>query len=295
LRVKPSSIEIRESVPLAPLTSFRVGGPARYFCQADTLTQLRAALDFIAERDLPFFVLGKGSNVLVADDGYPGMVLALGRDFMKAHFDGVLVVCGGAYRLPVLAREAARRSCAGLEWAVGIPGTVGGAVAVNAGAHGSDMANAVTRVTLLRPNGQLEMITREKAGFVYRGSNIKGQGIVLEAELRLLPGARDDIEAKMAEYFEIRKRTQPVGQRTAGSVFKNPPGEYAARLIQRCGLKGARVGGAMVSHKHANFIVNTGYATARDIVMLIRKIQEEVKEKTGVELETEIDLVGDFS
>lgn len=293
--MKSSSIEIRESVLLAPLTSFRVGGPARYFCQADTLTQMRAALDFIAERELPFIVLGKGSNVLVADDGYPGMVLALGRDFMKAHFDGTLVVCGGAYRLPVLAREAARRSCSGLEWVVGIPGTVGGAVAVNAGAHESDMAHAVTRVMLLRPNGQLEMITREEAGFVYRGSNIKGHGIVLEVELRLLPGVRDDIEAKMAEYFEIRKRTQPVGQRTAGSVFKNPPGEYAARLIQQCGLKGARVGGAMVSHKHANFIVNTGYATARDIVMLIRKIQEEVKEKTGVELETEIDLVGDFS
>lgn len=277
------------------MTTFRVGGPARYFVVADTLSELKAALRFAAERELPVFVLGKGSNVLVSDAGFDGLVLSLGRDFMRANFTDRGVVCGGAYRLPVLAREALRRELAGLEWAVGIPGTVGAAAVVNAGAHGSDTGGLATRLALVRPDGELVSLNREEVGFAYRSTSVKGMGVVVEVELRLAPGTRAEIQARMAEYFENRKRTQPIGQLTAGSVFKNPPGAYAARLIQQCALKGVRVGGAMVSHKHANFIVNTGDATARDIVTLMRKIQEVVKEKTGVDLEPEIDLVGDFS
>lgn len=288
-------LEVKRNVLLAPFTTWKVGGPTKYFVIANTISELKSAIEFALEKDLQVFILGKGSNVLVSDKGFYGLVVVLGRDFQRFSFENTLVRSGAAFRLAHLAREAAKRSLSGLEWAVGIPGTIGGAVMTNAGAHGSEISEILNRATFLTFAGELASYQKKEIGFSYRECAMKGKGIVLEVEFKLTLGTVGEIQKKMSDFFEERKRTQPIAEYSAGSVFKNPEGNFAAKLIEDCGLKGEKKGGAMVSMKHANFIVNLNKASASDIFSLIAKIKEEVYKKTGVLLEPEIEFVGDFN
>ncbi len=291
MSVKPV---IEKNVPLAGLTTWKVGGPAKYFTIASTYSALKSAVDFAAKKNLPIFVLGKGSNILVSDRGFPGLVIHLGAEFQKIKFTHNGVVSGAGVRLYTLAREAARRGLSGLEWSVGIPGTLGGAVKTNAGAQSKNISITFKKLTIMDFGGKLEVLNKKQIVFDYRKCILPIQGIILEAELALFEDNSEKIQKRMSEYFDERKIKQPLGYATAGSVFKNPEGYVAGKLIEECGLKGLKVNKAQVSTKHANFIINTGGARADDILKLMNKIKLEVYEKTGVLLEPEVELVGDF-
>ncbi len=286
---------VERKVKLAPYTSFRVGGEADYYAICNTLSELKETLNFTKDHFLKVFVLGRGTNVLVSDHGFRGIVIKLGKDFSKISVEGREIVAGAGAQLAMIATRAYQNSLSGLEWAAGIPGTLGGALKMNAGAHGFSMSDIVKDVLVLDLNNyDLRRLKRSEIEFGYRKTSLSDSEIILEATLILASGKQEEIRKLMDSMFEERKRKQPVQARSAGSVFKNPDGDYAARLIESCGLKGYSIGGAMVSEKHANFIVNTGNATAADINSLIKKIKEEVYKMFKVNLETEIILVGDF-
>jgi len=286
--------EVREDEPMHKHTTWRIGGPADCLIVPDTTEQLTAALDIIRRRQVPWFVLGKGSNTLVTDKGIRGVVIKLGEQFDTVRFDGETVHAGASYSFVRLSWEAAKKGLTGLEFAGGIPGTVGGAVYMNAGAHGSDVSRILIKAEVLLENGELAMYTVDDMRYSYRHSVLQEKGgIVLSATFRLAYGDRKEIAAAMASYKERRTKTQPLNQKCAGSVFRNPPNHYAARLIESCGLKGMRIGGAEVSTLHANFIVNTGNATAEDVLTLIDHIQRTVRETKGIQLVPEVLVVGE--
>lgn len=290
---KPEIIE--ENVSLSQFTTFRVGGPARYFLIARNFNELKAGIYFARDQQIPLFFLGKGSNVLVSDSGFDGLVIKLGGDFNSIRVDENKIMCGAAALLAYAAREAAARSLSGLEWAAGIPGTAGGAVRMNAGAFGFDMSGIVESAVVLDTDAlELKKYSRQQLKFGYRQSSFAASELILEVTCKLSRADREKITATMESIFNERKKRQPLGVRSAGSIFKNPPEDSAGRLIETCGLKGYMVGGAAVSEKHANFIVNTGNATAKEIYNLIRKIQQQVYEMSGVMLEPEIVMVGEF-
>jgi UDP-N-acetylmuramate dehydrogenase len=286
---------VRTSFPLAPLTTFRIGGPAALFLEPDSEADLRAVAQAIRETGIPFAVLGKGSNVLVSDDGFPGLVLRLGKGYRWAARDGNRVTAGGSMPLPRLAGVALSHSLAGLEFGVAIPATLGGAVRMNAGAHGRSLHEVVERVEVfLLGAGEARSVPAAEAGFVYRNSTLPGDGVVVAATVALQAGDPAGIRAGMDEAREWRRRTQPLAEPNCGSVFKNPEEGHAARMIESLGLKGASVGGAEVSRKHANFILARAGARAGDVVALIRSVQEQVADRYGVRLEPEVHLVGHF-
>jgi UDP-N-acetylmuramate dehydrogenase len=286
---------VRTTFPMAPLTTFRIGGPAAIFLEPETESDLVAASEAVRSSRVPFVVIGKGSNLLVSDDGFPGLVLRLGRGFRFAARDGARISAGGAMPLPALAGVALAHALRGLEWGAAIPASLGGAVRMNAGAHGADMAAVLEEVELFRlETGATEIVPAAAAGFRYRGSSLAEDGIVTRATVALAPGEVEEIRARMDEVREWRRRTQPLAEPNCGSVFKNPPGDHAARLIEAAGGKGLRVGGAQVSVKHANFVVTSEGARAADVVALIRSVQELVAAHLDVWLEPEVHLVGDF-
>lgn len=286
---------IQRKVVLAPYTSFRVGGPADYFAQVGNLSELRQAISFAKTRHLDVFVLGKGTNLLVSDKGFRGLVIKLSKEFSKILVEGEEVVAGGATQLALVSSAAARNSLSGLEWAAGIPGTVGGAVKMNAGAHGFSISDVIKSILIFDVESEsLKKLWRHEAGFSYRSSNIEQSEIVLEATFLLKSGDSERIKKMIESYFRERKSKQPIQQRTAGSVFKNPPGDFAGRMIEACGLKGLRIGDAGISEIHANFIVNYGNASAEDIYNLIKKVQQEVYDRFQVMLEPEIVFLGEF-
>lgn len=290
---KPDFIE--ENVPLSQFTTFRVGGPARYFLIARSFNELKSGIYFALDREVPLLFLGKGSNLLVSDKGFKGMVIKLGGDFNSINRDGQKLVCGAGALLAYAAREAVSGSLSGLEWAAGIPGTVGGAAKMNAGAFGFDMSKVIESAVALDVGAlELKRYSRQELDFGYRHSSFSPAELILEVTFKLSPSSREKVAATMESMFNERKKRQPLGVRSAGSVFKNPPDDSAGRLIEACGLKGFMLGGAMVSEKHANFIVNTGNATAKEIYNLINMIQRQVYEKFGVKLEPEIVFAGDF-
>jgi UDP-N-acetylmuramate dehydrogenase len=286
---------LRTSFRLAPLTTFRIGGPAALFLEPESEADLRAAGQAVRETGLPFVVLGKGSNILVSDEGFPGLVLRLGKGYRWAARDGLRLTAGGSMPLPRLAGVALSHGLAGLEFGVAIPATLGGAVRMNAGAHAHSLDEVVEQVEVfLLGAGEARTIPAAQAGFVYRNSALPGDGVVVAAVLGLRPGEPGDIRAGMDEAREWRRRTQPLAEPNCGSVFKNPPGDHAARMIESLGLKGTAVGGAEVSTKHANFIVARPGARAADVVALIRTVQERIADRFGVRLEPEVHLVGNF-
>ena len=281
---------------LASHTTFRLGGPADLFIEAKTLDELVEFARQARQRGIPIFILGNGSNVLVRDGGVRGLVIEnhcsqFSLDIINSE-RAILRAESGAV-LPGIANRLAREGWAGLEWAIGVPGTLGGAVVGNAGAHGACVADNLIRVTILDASGAVRELPKTELAFDYRASRFKrAKGeIVLRADFEM---RRDDPHAciaRMNQYTEHRRRTQPT-EPSVGSMFKNPPGEYAGRLIDAAGLKGMRVGGVEVSQVHANFFVNRGGATANDVIQLIEMVRERVRDKFGIELELEIEIVG---
>jgi UDP-N-acetylmuramate dehydrogenase len=284
---------LRVGFPLASLTSFRIGGPAALFVEAQDDDALGAVGEAITATGVPVAVIGKGSNVLIADEGFPGIVVRLGRGFRWAGRDGDRLTAGGAMALPALAGIAMRHHLAGLEFGVAIPASLGGAVRMNAGAHDGSMSDVVEAIDLfVLSEGERRHVVAADAGFAYRRSELPGDGVVVGATVRLTPDAEDAIRSRMEEAREWRRRTQPLAEANCGSVFKNPTGDHAARLIDAAGGKGLREGAAHVSEKHANFIVAEPGASAVDVWRLIERVRELVASSAGVRLETEVQLMG---
>jgi len=291
--------------PMGRHTTCRIGGPADGFIEATSADDLRDIVLLARQHRAPYLVLGGGSNVLISDAGVRGLVVLNKARQIKYRISTPHRNGGQALKsqtaeaesgviLPTLARECIERGLAGLEWAIGVPGTVGGAVIGNAGAHGSDVAHSLVSATVLDADGNVRDWSNQELQFGYRTSIFKSQrAVILAAKFELRPTAREELETRAAEFNEKRKRTQPPGA-SIGSMFKNPPGDYAGRLIEAAGLKGARIGNAEISLLHANFFVNLGGASAQDVSALIGLARDKVKEQFGVELELEIELVGEW-
>jgi UDP-N-acetylmuramate dehydrogenase len=293
---------LREQAPLARYTSARIGGPAEYLVEAGSASELAEQVQTARRMGLAYFVLGGGSNVLVSDAGVRGLVIlnhARGVEF-REEAGRVIVHAEAGVNLGSLARQCVQRGYAGLEWAATVPGTLGGAVLGNAGAHGGDLAGNFFVAGILQPDGVTRQWEKSELGFGYRTSALKrrkGHGpelIVLWAELALNRGDPAALQAKVDEFTAHRKRTQPPGA-SMGSMFKNPPGDYAGRLIEAAGLKGRRLGQAEISNLHGNFFVNRGEARAAEVRALIQLAHDTVQTQFGVDLELEVELVGEWS
>jgi UDP-N-acetylmuramate dehydrogenase len=286
---------VRAQFPLAPLTTFRIGGPAALYLEPESEADLAAAGRAVTETAIPFVVLGKGSNVLVADSGFPGLVLRLGRSFRWSARDDDVLTAGASMPLPALAGVALRHRLSGLEFGVAIPATVGGAVRMNAGAHGHELSEVVERVHVFRLLGRRSSdVPAAEAGFSYRTSSLGDDAVVVGVRVRLSPGDPAAIRSDMDDARRWRRATQPLAEPNCGSIFTNPVGGHAARLIEAAGGKGRRVGGAWVSEKHANFIVAGPDARAADVHRLIGEVRSLVESSSGVLLEPEVHLVGAF-
>ncbi len=284
---------LQQDVPLANLTTARVGGKARYFLVAQSAAELADDVSFLWSENIPLFILGNGSNLLISDSGLDAVVI---HNKAKAIVvdDSPSITAESGANLGTIARQAAIHNLTGLEWASTIPGSLGGAVYGNAGAHGGDMSKSLVLANILhRQKGQLSL-TGEQMAYGYRSSALKrdpGSAVILSAQLKVTKGDAASIKAQMDENSAKRRNSQPPGA-SMGSMFKNPQGDYAGRLIESAGLKGASIGGVQVSPVHANFMVNNGSATAEDIRRLILLVQKTVQEKTGVHLDLEIELLG---
>lgn len=290
-----SGERVRRSFPLAPLTSFRLGGPAALYLEADTTEHLEALGRALGETDLPFVVIGKGSNILVSDAGFPGIVLRLGRGFRWTARDGARLTAGGAMPLPALAGVALSHELAGLEFGVAIPASFGGSVRMNAGAHGHSLDEVLERVEVYVPRERAaRSLEAAEAGFRYRDSSLPVGSVVVAAAVSLTPGDPVEIRRRMDEAREWRRATQPLAEPNCGSVFRNPEGDHAARLVEGSGGKELAVGAARVSEKHANFIVAGPGSSANDVARLIELVRERVRERFGVDLEPEVHRVGPF-
>ena len=287
--------DIQFEVPMDRHTTFRAGGKAAALCFVVDLSQLQTLLSCLKEQGIPSLILGKGSNLLVRDTGYDGVMIGLKGDFRRmeknAHERGVLFA-GSGVALHDLLRFCVEEGLSGLEFLVGVPGTVGGAVIMNAGAWSKDVGSVIREIHLLTFDGDVMHKKRAELDFVYRRLAIPPGSVVLSASFIVKEEAPEAVSSRVAEYIKQRKEKQPLEFPSAGSVFKNPLNDYAGRLIEAAGLKGLMVGGAMISEKHANFIVNTGGAKAADILALMEIAREKVAGQSGVDLEPEITVVG---
>lgn len=281
--------------PMASHTTFRIGGPADYFVLPENAEELKSVLKLCEEEQMPYFILGNGSNLLVGDQGFRGVVIQLYKNFDGIEIQGTTVRARAGAMLIRVAKEAARAGLTGLEFASGIPGTVGGAMVMNAGAYGGEMKDVVTCVLVLTKDGEIRTLGNEEMKFRYRGSVIEDEGyIVLETVMELQEGNVEEIQSRMEELSLQRKTKQPIEYPSAGSTFKRPEGYFAGKLIMDAGLRGYRVGGAQVSEKHCGFVINAGGATAADVMQLMKDVSEKVEEKFGVGLEPEVKRIGQF-
>jgi UDP-N-acetylmuramate dehydrogenase len=294
---------VERSYPLARFTTYRLGGPAEIYVAPADLDDLHALTAELRGLDptgeIPVLVVGRGSNMVISDAGWPGIALRLGQPFAaldpKAE-DPTSFDVGAGKPLPLVANWSARRALAGMEWAVGVPGSIGGAVRMNAGAHGSDLAASLVHATVLGLNtGDVSARTGEQLGLSYRHSNLTDREIVISARLRLSSEPREAIRARMDSFRKHRAATQPGALQNAGSTFKNPEGDSAGRLVEAAGLKGWRVGGASVSAIHANFFMADDGATAQDVFDLIHDVRRKVNDALGVELTPEVRFFGPFA
>ncbi len=286
--------DVRVAEPMARHTTYRIGGPARYFVQVDSVGALRRLVDCVHQSELPWVVVGRGSNLLVADEGFDGVVISLGRDFRTLRFDDKTshFLVGAGVSLSSVVQEAFKRSLAGLEFAVGTPGTIGGALRMNAGSHDEWLGSRVVNVTTYCAGEGMRRRLGSEISWEYRSSSFAPEEVVLECELALSPADPFYIRGKMEGNLAKRKKSQPLEAFSCGSVFKNPPGDSAGRLIEAVGMKGVRVGDAQVSEKHANFILNLGSARAVEVKELITTIQAKVKQVYGIELTPEVHFLG---
>lgn len=291
-KLQQAGIPFRENEPLAAHCTFKIGGPAQLFVQPQTEQQLCSAAALCKEQAVRYYLLGNGSNILFADEGFAGVVIdisALGSDIAV---EGNMLTAGAGVRLAALCRAALENGLSGLEFAYGIPGTVGGAVYMNAGAYGGEMKDVLTVVRYLTAEGEVVQASAAELDLSYRHSIFEENGgCILSAQFALQPGNAANIRAKMDELMAKRADKQPLDKPSAGSTFKRPAGAFAAALIDQCGLRGFRHGGAAVSDKHCGFVVNLGGATCADVLALCDEVRAIVKEKTGYELEKEIRVV----
>ena len=285
-------IEIKQDEPLMNYTYTKTGGPADWLAFPETVDQVKELVDYVREHKMGLTVLGNASNLIVGDGGIDDLTIILTRlNKIEVHDNKVTAQAGASY---IATTEAARDSeLTGLEFAAGIPGSIGGAVLMNAGAYGGETKNVVSEATVMLPDGTIKHFTNEELDFGYRHSSIQdNNGVVLDATFALEPGKYDDIKARMDDLNERREAKQPLDLPSCGSVFKRPEGYYAGKLIHDAGLQGYTSGGAQVSTKHAGFIVNIDHGTAADYVNVIHHVQKTVKEKFGVDLETEVRIIG---
>ena len=283
--------KVLEHEPLARHTTWRLGGPARYLVLPADADDVVKALELAQERGLPWLVLGLGSNVLVKDGGFPGVVIRMGKGLDRFEMKGATAIVGGGLPTPILARRTAEAGFAGVERFIGIPGTVGGGIYMNAGCHGAEFAEIVTEVTVMDAKGRVKQLSRKQISFKYRASNI--DGIVIEAKLGLGEEAPAKLKELQGKLFRWRKAGTPFDQPCCGSTFTNPGGaKTAGMLIDECGLKGTAVGGIEVSTMHANYFINRGNGTASDALKLIEQVRKTVAKKTGVELALECKVIG---
>ncbi|MDR0514511.1 MAG: UDP-N-acetylmuramate dehydrogenase [Coriobacteriaceae bacterium] len=286
--------EVYAHEPMARHTSYHLGGPARFFVQVASLRALSALIEACRDEQEPWLVIGKGSNLLVADSGFEGVVITLGHDFKFCRFDedALRFVAGAGLSLAHVVQDAFKRGVAGLEFAVGTPGTVGGAVRMNAGSRDEWIGSRVVSVTVYSPTQGLKRLAGSQIAWSYRETGFSDEEVILECELAVEASLPAYVRGRMEGVLARRKRTQPLQYPSCGSVFKNPPARSAGALIDGLGLKGLRHGGAMVSPLHANFIVNMGNARAADVYGLIRHVQTKVKEAYGIELQPEVKFLG---
>ncbi len=293
-----AGLKVKLDEPLARHTTMKIGGPADYFLDVETSAALGATLGALGRHRVPFFILGKGSNALASDLGARGAVIRLGGEFKRVAWreegNDARIEVGAASAVSQLVREAARRGYAGLEFAEGIPGSVGGALFMNAGAYGSEMEKIVERVEGVAADGKAVGFRRDEMVFSYRDSHLPPGTIVTVVHMRLQKRDVAEVGAKVRELVSRRKQSQPAGYPNSGSMFRNPPGDFAGRLIEAAGLKGRRIGNAAISERHANFIVNLGGARAADVKRLMETARAAVKEKFGVELAPEVRLLGEW-
>ncbi len=290
-----SGFDVRCDEPMSQHTTFKIGGPADRYVTVHNENALAELVKTAVDAGIPYFILGNGSNLLVADTGYRGVVITLGGEFKEIILeeDGCTVRCGAGAMLSALCKFAADRSLSGLEFAWGIPGSAGGAVYMNAGAYGGEMKDVLVSASAVTAGGEMKTIPAEKLDLSYRHSIFSGgTDIVTSLRVKLTTAAPEEIHAKMNDLMGRRRDKQPLEYPSAGSTFKRPVGYFTAALIEQCGLKGVSVGGAQVSSKHSGFVINTGGATAQDVLDLIDHVRRVVNEQTGVTLETEVELLG---
>lgn len=286
-----SKDKIFTNEPMSKHTSFKIGGPAEIFVKINNVEELKLIIKISKQAEVPITVVGNGSNLLVSDDGIRGIVLKIEFDKIEIEESGKLKV-GSGVKLAFLAQKCLKEKLEGVEFASGIPGTIGGAIRMNAGAHGSEMKDIVKKITCMTRDGKIQVISNEEAKFEYRNSIFsQNDYIILEAEIQLKKGNPEEIRSKMDEYATYRKEKQPIECPSAGSTFKRGNDFITAKLIDECGLKGYQIGGAQVSEKHAGFIINKGNATAEDVKQLMKYVEEQVYNKFGKKIEPEIEII----
>ena len=289
------SDNVYRNEPMRKHTTFRIGGPADFYLCPHSAKEIQKTVAICREEELPYFILGNGSNLLVSDQGYRGVVIQLWKNVSDILVEGCRIRAKAGASLAKIAGEALEEGLTGMEFAAGIPGTLGGAVVMNAGAYGGEMKDILQEALVMDEQGEIFTLKKEELDLGYRTSIIKEKGyIVLAAALELKPGDRKEIKEKMDELKQRRVEKQPLDMPSAGSTFKRPEGYFAGKLIMDAGLRGFSVGGAQISEKHCGFVVNTGKATANDVLTLIREVQKRVRDKFGVELETEVKFLGEF-
>ena len=283
--------------PMKKHTSFKIGGNADFFVSVKTIEELKQALFYAKQKQIPRTIIGNGTNILVSDSGIRGIVIKIDiqKFDLKEENDYIEISVGSGNKMMALATQLKKQEISGFEQLSGIPGTIGGAIYMNAGAYGKEMKDIVISTRCMNMKGEIFELSNEEQKFEYRSSvfNTK-EYIILEAKLKLKKGKKEDIELQMNEYLNQRKEKQPLEYPSAGSTFKRQEGIITAKLIDECGLKGYKIGGAMVSEKHAGFIVNTGDATAKDVLELIKYVKDEVYKKYGVKIEEEVKIVGEL-
>lgn len=295
LRQAAGEDAVLEKESMKKHTTFRIGGEADFFVAPGSEEKVAEVIRICREEKAPYYVLGNGSNLLVSDDGYRGVIVQIYRNLSGVEVDGSVIKVQAGAMLSVIARKALAAGLTGFEFASGIPGTMGGAAVMNAGAYGGAMKDVLLSVTVLTPEGDIREVPAEELKLAYRYSVIPARNwIVLGAELQLAKGDTEQIRGRMEELKEMRVSKQPLELPSAGSTFKRPEGYFAGKLIMDAGLRGFAVGGAQVSEKHCGFVVNRGDATARDVRTLIREVTARVKEQFGVTLEPEVKMLGEF-
>ncbi|MBU8877726.1 UDP-N-acetylmuramate dehydrogenase [Bacillus sp. FJAT-29790] len=286
--------QVKENELLANHTTMKIGGPADLFIEPSSIENIKKTMELIHEYNVEWTAIGRGSNLLVSDKGIAGAVIKLGSGLSEVEVNGTEVKVGAGYSLISLSTQISRKGLSGLEFASGIPGSVGGAVYMNAGAHGSDISKILTKVLVLFEDGNVEWLSNEEMSFSYRTSVLQNKrpGVVIEAVFQLEAGDKDIIFAAMQKNKDYRKETQPWNFPCAGSIFRNPLPNYAGKLIEDAGLKGYSIGGAKISDMHGNFIVNTGNAKAEDVLALIQHVKDTIRDLYNIKIETEVEIIG---